>query len=438
MTLDEAVELVDYDPRWPERFRSDAAEVMNALGGRVGGIEHIGSTAVPGMSAKPVVDVLVGLVGWPMSSGDREALQALGYEYLGEAGVAGREYFRRRAPHATNLAVVDRKSRLWSDNMILRDYLRAQPDVAAEYSRAKLAAWSGGARTLIAYSAAKGEEMASLLKRAREWSTASRIEHIAQRAGPRLAVRVTGDRPSVLLLHGACGSSAVWAPVLTALADLGFQAVALDYRGHGQSDGREELHRWSIEDYVADVRAVLGHWETLRVLVGHSMGGLVAQLSAATTSLDRIVLVASSPTEGMLRNGIRMAIAHPWTLAVARVQRSFLRLYRSRRVARSLLFHPDTREDVVDSVLARFQEESWVAGNQLVTLLPDPRQVTCPATVIAGERDRIVYRSSSERTARDYGVPLRILARCGHMVPCEADPAELARAIAEPGRSGRS
>lgn len=432
MTLDEAVEIVDYDPRWPERYRSCAAEVMSSLAARVAGIEHFGSTAVPGMSAKPVIDVLVGLAGWPMSSGDREALQALGYEYLGEAGVAGREYFRRRAPYATNLAVVEWKSRLWNDNLMLRDYLRAQPDVAVEYARAKKSAWDGGAHTLLAYSAAKGEAMASLLERARAWSIASRVEHVAQGAGPRLAVRVTGDRPSVLLLHGSSGSSAAWLPVLKALSDQGRQAAALDFRGHGQSDGRDELHRWSIEDYVADVHAVLGHWDSLRILAGHSMGGLVAQLAAAKASLDRIVLVASSPTEGMLRNGIRMAIAHPWTFAVARLQHSFLRLYRSRRVARSLLFHPDTREDVVDIVLPRLQEESWVAGNQLVTLLPDPRQVTCPVTVIAGDRDRMVFRRSSERTARDYGVPMRIFARCGHMVPVEADPAELARAIAQP------
>ena len=87
---------------------------------------------------------------------------------------------------------------------------------------------------------------------------------------------------------------------------------------------------------------------------------------------------------------------------------------------------------MVDGVLERFEEESWVAGNQLVTLLPDPRKVSCPVLAIAGDHDRMVDRRASERTARDYGVPLRVFSRCGHMVPCEADPVELARAIAQP------
>ena len=65
-----------------------------------------------------------------------------------------------------------------------------------------------------------------------------------------------------------------------------------------------------------------------------------------------------------------------------------------------------------------------------MTLLPDPSEVSCPVLVIAGDRDRIVGRRSSERTAQDYGTPLRIFPRCGHMAPCEADPVELARAIA--------
>jgi GrpB-like predicted nucleotidyltransferase (UPF0157 family) len=72
-----------------------------------------------------------------MLEGDREALKSLGYEYLGEAGVVCREYFRRRGPHDTNLAVVEWNGQLWTDNLVLRDYLRANPGVAASYSQTK-------------------------------------------------------------------------------------------------------------------------------------------------------------------------------------------------------------------------------------------------------------------------------------------------------------
>lgn len=110
---------------------------------------------------------------------------------------------------------------------------------------------------------------------------------------------------------------------MIALAELGTHAAALDLRGHGLSEGREQLQSWRIDDYVSDVLAVLCRWETLRILVGHSMGGLIAQLAAMETQLDRLVLVASSPSKGMLRDGFRMSIAHPWTFTVAYTRRSF-------------------------------------------------------------------------------------------------------------------
>jgi pimeloyl-ACP methyl ester carboxylesterase len=124
-----------------------------------------------------------------------------------------------------------------------------------------------------------------------------------------------------------------------------------------------------------------------------------------------------------------MARAHPWTFASAALRRSWRRLYRSPQVARSLLFHPNTREEVVHHFVAAVQEESWIAGNQMNTLPPEPQKIVCPVTVIAGERDFMVDRRAHERTARDYSTSLLIFADCAHMVPCEANAAKLARAI---------
>ena len=66
--------------------------------------------------------------------------------------------------------MVKHRDRLWNDNQLLRDYLRAHPSVAAAYSRAKKQAWLGGARTLLGYSEAKAGEMTTLLENARRWS----------------------------------------------------------------------------------------------------------------------------------------------------------------------------------------------------------------------------------------------------------------------------
>lgn len=259
------------------------------------------------------------------------------------------------------------------------------------------------------------------------------ICHVSQDGQPRLAVRITGDSPQVLLVHGATCTADVWTSVLTALADLGTHAAALDLRGHGLSEGSEQLQSWRMDDYVSDVLAVLRRWDTIRILVGHSMGGLVAQLAATEAQLDRLVLVASSPSEGMLRNGFRMARAHPWTFTASYIRRSFKRLYKTPRVTRSLLFHPQTGQEMVDRYVGACQEESWIAGNQMMTRLPDPRRVACSVTVIAGERDFMVNRRASERTARDYRTSLMIFENCAHMVPCEANAVEVAKVILRDG-----
>lgn len=172
--VDEPIEVTAYDPWWPSWYAEDAAEIGRALGGRLRAIEHFGSTAVMALAAKPIVDILVAPAEWPLALRDQSDLGSLGYEYLGEAGVPGREYFRRRRHHhPTNLSVVRWDGPLWQDNVAVRDYLRSNPEVAANYARVKQRAWTEGARTLLAYSDAKGLHVAALAAAAREWQAAN-------------------------------------------------------------------------------------------------------------------------------------------------------------------------------------------------------------------------------------------------------------------------
>jgi GrpB-like predicted nucleotidyltransferase (UPF0157 family) len=166
--LDEPVTLRQYDPSWPERFERERRRIAAALGAEAAGIEHIGSTAVPGLPAKPVVDVLVGVGGPPAARRVAGRVASLGYELLGEAGVPGRLHLRRRAASgAFNVHVVEHGGALWRDNLVLRDYLRAHPDDAAAYARAKARAAAAAPESLLRYSDLKASVVAELLKRAR-------------------------------------------------------------------------------------------------------------------------------------------------------------------------------------------------------------------------------------------------------------------------------
>jgi GrpB-like predicted nucleotidyltransferase (UPF0157 family) len=138
--LDEPIHLCPYDPKWPALFASEARRILAALPADVS-IEHIGSTSVPGLVAKPIIDIMLGLARTHRDLDTvRTTLTNLGYEDMGEAGVPGRLYFRRRAETAFNVALVTRGGSVWIANLALREYLRTHPEAAREYADTKRAA----------------------------------------------------------------------------------------------------------------------------------------------------------------------------------------------------------------------------------------------------------------------------------------------------------
>ncbi len=165
--VDEPIQLSTYDPAWPKLFAAEARRVLADQCTNIG-IEYIGSTAVPGLLAKPIIDIMLGVDSQEAVEHVRRRLVALGYEDCGEAGVPGRIYLRRRAENDFNVALVVRNGRLWRANIALRNYLRANDDARREYAEAKLAAVERGAKTLLAYSEQKDLVVSKLVSRALE------------------------------------------------------------------------------------------------------------------------------------------------------------------------------------------------------------------------------------------------------------------------------
>lgn len=143
MVLDERVELVAYDDQWPTMFDQAAEELLHALAPWVLDIEHIGSTAVPGLAAKPVIDIQVGVRSLDDTSNIVVAVTSLGYEYVPEleGEVPNRRYFRRwsggRRTHQIHL--VERNDLDWWERHVrFRDWLRTHPGDRAAYEALKL------------------------------------------------------------------------------------------------------------------------------------------------------------------------------------------------------------------------------------------------------------------------------------------------------------
>jgi GrpB-like predicted nucleotidyltransferase (UPF0157 family) len=165
----EAIVVVDYDPRWPQLFEEESRRVAAALGDAVAAIEHIGSTAVPGLAAKPIVDILAGLRTLELRPGAIEVMEELGYEFLGEHGLAGRLFFRKGRPRSHHVHAVLVGSDLWERHLAFRDYLRANSTEAEAYAefKLKLVRDVGGDRD--GYVDGKEVYAAGLEERARSW-----------------------------------------------------------------------------------------------------------------------------------------------------------------------------------------------------------------------------------------------------------------------------
>ena len=164
--IDEPIELSEYQAIWPRVFAEEQRRICQALNIPGDDLEHIGSTAVPGLAAKPIVDLMLGIGQLPPDRDLLKRLELLGWEALGEAGVSGRFYFRMRSTMQANLSVVLKNGAHWVNNLAIRDYLRRNGDARMRYANAKRRALAGGAQTLLPYSAEKAEFVKTLLKEA--------------------------------------------------------------------------------------------------------------------------------------------------------------------------------------------------------------------------------------------------------------------------------
>jgi GrpB-like predicted nucleotidyltransferase (UPF0157 family) len=137
---DEVV-IVPYDPLWPAMYESEAAEIRRALGGKTSvTLEHFGSTAIPGMSAKPVIDIMLGTKDksrWPELV---QPLQNIGYDFWEDNPNKERMFFVKGLPPApmrTHHVHVFEIGSIYWDRLLFRDYLRSHTDEARQYEQLK-------------------------------------------------------------------------------------------------------------------------------------------------------------------------------------------------------------------------------------------------------------------------------------------------------------
>jgi GrpB-like predicted nucleotidyltransferase (UPF0157 family)/quercetin dioxygenase-like cupin family protein len=163
--------VCEYDPSWPEWFESVVAYVWPAIDGIAVRIDHVGSTSVPGLAAKPIIDMDVVVETADLVRPVIERLSGIGYRWRGDFGIPGREAFERPGDvdlprHNLYLVVEDNKAHL--DHWLLRDLLRDDPEAREQYASLKKRNAEVSEDDMDLYVAAKAAFVAQLLKRARE------------------------------------------------------------------------------------------------------------------------------------------------------------------------------------------------------------------------------------------------------------------------------
>jgi len=138
---DEPVRIVPYDASWPARFEAEETLLRGAIGGWVtGGIHHVGSTAVPGLAAKPVIDILVGVRDLPSSRACFGELAKLGYRYAPYRAEEMHWFCKPNPSHRTHhLHLVPTGSPRYQSELAFREILRSRSDIADEYAALKRA-----------------------------------------------------------------------------------------------------------------------------------------------------------------------------------------------------------------------------------------------------------------------------------------------------------
>jgi GrpB-like predicted nucleotidyltransferase (UPF0157 family) len=161
------ITVVDYDPAWPHAFEAVRARVWSVVGDVAITVEHVGSTSVPGLAAKPIIDISVVVPTQAAVPLAIERLSTLGYRHLGNLGIEGREAFASpNMPPRHHLYLCPRDSLALKNHLHVREHLRAHSEAAKEYGALKRQLAARFPEDIDGYTEGKSDAILGILRTA--------------------------------------------------------------------------------------------------------------------------------------------------------------------------------------------------------------------------------------------------------------------------------
>ncbi|MDJ0592925.1 MAG: GrpB family protein [Pleurocapsa sp. MO_226.B13] len=166
------VEVVPYNPQWKKAFEAESQQIAKALATNLVVVHHIGSTAIPHIYAKPIIDFLIEVKDINLVTEQTPAMVALGYEAMGEYGLVGRRYFRKEDPpgiRTHNVHIYEIYSPEIERHLAFRDYMIAHPEEAEQYSQVKQELAQKYPQDIEGYMDGKDEYVKRIERKAIQW-----------------------------------------------------------------------------------------------------------------------------------------------------------------------------------------------------------------------------------------------------------------------------
>ncbi len=132
------VVLEEYSQEWLQWYQKEEGKIQRATGDWIKEIAHIGSTSIPNLKSKPIIDIMAKIEGLEDLDNITEPLKNVGYEYIHKPELAGRVFFLKREHPRTHLHICDTKSNEWQEKLLFRDYLLKHPERRKEYEQLKM------------------------------------------------------------------------------------------------------------------------------------------------------------------------------------------------------------------------------------------------------------------------------------------------------------
>lgn len=235
----------------------------------------------------------------------------------------------------------------------------------------------------------------------------------------------------LLFVHGSFADARCWEEhFLPYFAEQGYAAHALSLRGHGRSEGREQILIWRLADYVADIKQVVEQLPGPPVLIGHSMGGMVVQKYLELYSnIAGMALMAAVPPQGLLPVNLYMAMRHPFLFQQMALLSLLGPSFASPEIMNQLLFFSDMPRAKLEDYFQYMQAESQVVALDMMGLNPlrlKPDQLRIPILVLGTQNDVLISPAMITETARFYQADVHIFSKMGHAMMMELNWREAA------------